>query len=61
MEHIDYVTKRKKRTEVEDKQTVTQITRKGQRERNASIECVELMDNVSPLWYWQAGRVAQVE
>lgn len=25
--------------------------------RNASIENVELMDNVSPLWYWQAGRM----
>lgn len=57
MEHIDCVTNRKRRSGVEDKHTITQITRKKQRERNASIECMELMDNVSPLWCWQAGRV----
>lgn len=41
-----------------DKQSDNYTEKKNARgKRNASLERVELMDNVSPLWCWQAGRM----
>lgn len=49
---------REERSGAKDRYTITQITREKKRgKRNASIESVELMDNVSPLWCWKAGRM----
>ncbi len=60
MEHIDCVTEREREREKEwgERQTYNHTNYKEkEREKNASIERVELMDNVSPLWCWQAGRM----
>ena len=58
MEHIDCVSGRE-REGVGRKTNVKshKLQGKEREKRNASVERVELMDNVSPLWCREAGRV----
>lgn len=58
MERIDYVTERV--WEWGERQTYnpTNYKEKKRKKRAGCSESVELMDNVSPLWCWKAGRMS---